>query len=687
MPPFRLSRIPIVLVLSLSVLAGCKHAEKKNLPVVKDLKISGAKQVGEGDLKKKILTSETGWWPFARDQYFDQDVWRTDLKRIERYYRERGYYQAQVVDDRVQRKGEKEVALAVEVKEGEPTIVSDHTVAGLEPLPPEHRDEVLGQVRLQKGDVFIEGEWEGLKQRLAGSLSNLGYVDAKVEGTAYVDVATQQAKVDVRVEPGSRYRFGEVELVTGPNPRVEGWRILEQARAEVKTGEWYSDTAVDEAQARVFAMGVFGAVKVRRGEPDPTSGTVPIIVDVREAPFHAIRAGVGLAVDQARNEGRVLGEYTHRDFLGGLRRLNVRGNAGWAFLPTAYASVTGAEGAKSGPIANIRTDLDQPRLFLRDLSLQSRVELERGIEPAYSFFGARGRLGVSYEPLRKLTLTLAYNFEAYRLEEGQAGLGGTAPALLFGCPRACFLSYLEQRVEWDRRDDAQEPKHGFYLALGLQEGGGPLGGSFTYFRLLPEARYYVSTLGDKLTFAGRLRMGSLHQLSANPLDSPIVARFYGGGGNSMRGFSARRMSPQFIVEKVPAPDTGFTGFAVPIGGNGLFEGTVEARYNVWGQLVVATFLDTGFVTSEALDPRTIGGNMLYAVGAGLRYRTPVGPIRLDFAYRLPIGPPLQVYRPEGLDPTYQSEGSCFGIGGQPNLTGAGAPEGPCTLHVSIGEAF
>jgi translocation and assembly module TamA len=677
----------IALALSFIVLAGCQHAEKKNLPVVKDLSIRGTEQVGQGDIKKKILTAETGWWPFARKQYFDPDIWRTDLRRIERYYRERGYYQAQVVTDDVKRTGE-EVTLAVEVKEGQPTLVSDVLITGLEALPAEHRDAALAQVELKPGDVFVEEKWEGLKQRLAGSLGNLGYVEATVEGKAYVDVATQRAKVEVRATPGPRYRFGELQLIAGPDPRVEGWRILEQARAEVKTGEWYSDTAVEEAQARVFGMGVFGAVKVRRGDPDPAAGTVPIIVDVREAPFHAIRAGVGLAVDQARNEGRLLGEYTHRDFLGDLRRLNVRGNAGWAFIPGAYANVTGAEGAKNGPIANIRADLDQPRLFVRDLSLQARAEVERGIEPAYSFFGARGRLGVTYEPVRNLSLTIAYNFEAYRLQEGDVGLGGRAPALLFGCPRTCLLSYLEQRVEWDRRDDPQEPRRGYYLALALQEGGGLLGGSFNYLRLMPEARGYVSMLPeDKLTLAARVRLGSLHPLSGNPLDSPIVSRFYGGGANSMRGFSARRMSPQIIVEKVPTPEEGFTGYALPVGGNGLFEGTLEARYNVWGQLVVATFLDTGFVTSESLDARSFSRNLLYAVGAGLRYRTPVGPIRLDFAYRLPIGPPLQLYPPEGAELTYQSEGGCFGIGGRPNLNGAGAPEGPCTLHVSIGEAF
>ncbi|MBA3473250.1 MAG: BamA/TamA family outer membrane protein, partial [Rubrobacter sp.] len=263
-------------------------------------------------------------------------------------------------------------------------------------------------------------------------------------------------------------------------------------------------------------------------------------------------------------------------------------------------------------------------------------------------------------------------------------LGQRAPALLFGCPRNCVLSFLEQVVELDRRDDKQEPKQGFLLSFSVQEGGGFLGGSFDYLRLLPEARGYVSFLEDeRLTLSAKLRVGSLLPLSGGALDTPIVARFF-SGGNAMRGFSSRRLSPMLLVAN--AGGGKFESEPLPIGGNGLFETQLEARYGLTRRLVGAVFTDWGLVTTERFRVSALRKNLQLAVGGGLRYRTPAGPVRLDLAYRPNVGPPLQIYQSEGATPTYQRSQGCFGFGSG-SATSGGSPEGPCALHLSIGEAF
>ncbi len=359
--------------------------------------------------------------------------------------------------------------------------------------------------------------------------------------------------------------------------------------------------------------------------------------------------------------------------------------------------------------------MEQPRAFFRDIRLLALLSSQRDAQQAYSFIGGHGRLGFIWQPHSAFSISPSYNLETDYLLSGQTTLGGRSPELFYGCPPGqvnCIvvLSYLEQAIVWDRRDDREDPRKGFYLALSFQEGGGPFGGSFDYYRITPEGRYYYSfPRSQQFTLAAKVRIGTLRPLRSGQ-SSPIVSRYF-SGGDAMRGFNYRRLSPLLIVPQnqsqtlqdgVAAP-LGVQGVTVPIGGNGLFESSFEARYNFTGSnFVVAAFLDTGFVTQDDV----VSGlrhqglsyftrNMEYAVGAGIRYRTAVGPIRFDIARRLNIGPPLTVLQgnpplnpPSAEDGFFGLSSGIFRTIGGRNLPGdAGYPEGIWSFHLSIGEPF
>jgi translocation and assembly module TamA len=681
------------------VAGGCASAPRRaDQPVVKSLKIEGTAQVPEGEVKEKILTTQTSAWPWATPEYFDPNTFQADLRRIERFYEARGYYQARVVEEAVVPQGAGEVAIRVRVQEGAPTHVSEVRLEGLSALGPKEREFVLEDFPIARGEVFLEEEWSGLKDELRKRLNELGYAEAVVTGEVRVDVATLAAQVLLEFTPGPRYRFGEIFVATDPNPKVPPRWIIEQARAAIRKGAWYSESALAEAQARVFKMGVFGAVKVNRGAADREEGTVPVVVDVREAPFHTLRVGGGLGLDQTRNEIRALTEYVNRNFYGGLRTLSTRVRGGWAFIPNFWAVATQdrSSAPKSAPLFNLLTEFEQPRVFLPSLRYLTSLEGEFRPEQAYTLLGGQLKTGLSWQPHPDVVAQLSYNLEAYHFLSGQAVLGGRSPALAFGCPDPCMLSFIEQQVEWDRRNERAQPSSGYYLALTLQAGGGPLGGSFSYLRLSPDARYYFPVLPkDRLTVALRARLGTL--LSAPGIESPIVARFY-SGGSAMRGYNNRRLSPLLLVpaegsrlgDGLAAPLGRQPGETVPIGGDGLFEGSVEARYRLSDKLLGALFMDTGFVTRPELNfgrvAEFFSEKMQYAVGTGIRYLTLVGPVRVDLAYRLPWGSPPPVYELGGTYLLAPPGGGCFGIGerqGGPTTS----PEGRCTLHISIGEAF
>ena len=177
----------------------------------------------------------------------------------------------------------------------------------------------------------------------------------------------------------------------------------------------FSDDALEEAQRRVFAMNVFSTARVTTGRPDPATRHIPVVVEVREGPLRTLRGGGGLGLDQIRQEARLIGEWTHRNFLGGLRRLALRGEAGWAFLPTVWdvAQSSAKKGARNGPIFTLAGDFDQPRMFGRP-SLRGKLSLqvERTMEQTYDSIGAKSSTGVSWAPYSTLTVFPTYNLES-----------------------------------------------------------------------------------------------------------------------------------------------------------------------------------------------------------------------------------------------------------------------------------
>jgi Outer membrane protein/protective antigen OMA87 len=601
-----------------------------------------------------------------------------------------GFYQAQVVDEEVKPEGDG-VALIVKVNEGQPTKVSKIDLEGLDTLEPNFQERVRRSVPLKVGEVLKEDGWAGVKREVTSALRELGYAEAEVRGEVFVETTDQTARIRLLCVPGPRYKFGNIFVATGPKPSVQVRYIIDQAQGAIRKGDWFSTKALDEAQRRVFMMGVFGAVKVTTGTPDRTNAVVPVVVDVREAPFHTIRYGGGIGLDPVRQEYRLIAEYTDRNFLGDLRKLTLRGKVGWAFLPALWNI------DQHAPIFDFYAEFEQPRFPGRDFKWISSVNVYKNLEQAYNYYGVRGRTGIVWQPLSSFRIYPSYNIEVDRITGVTTGLTGSAPALAYGCnlsPESptcyVFLSYLELLIEWDKRDDKLEPRNGWFISLGIQQGGGWLGGDYTYVRLFPDLRAYKSW--GKFTLAGKLRIGTL--LSKDV--SPITSRFFSGGGTFHRGFGSRRLSPLYPVANNNATPTNplvgtvgtpqLNGTYVPVGGDGIWDSSIELRYKLFGQLTLAVFLDAGFVSIESFDFRDVGPKMQYAVGFGLRYNTIVGPIRVDFAYRLNHGGPLPIIS-DPAHPVYAPGGSeCFGLG-TGSTTYGGYPEGRCALTISIGEAY
>lgn len=726
---------PLALLTLTLVCAGCVTTPPTpDARKVDDFEIEGTKHLSESDVKDKIVTTESPWLSYiapwmSPPQWFDPLAWQADLRRIQRFYEANGYYQARVLEDQITEVGTDKVKLLVKLREGEPARVATIDIVGLEALPQAMQSEVTRKLPLEQGDIFLEDSWARAKQQLGARLRELGFAEVAVTGEAIVDAENARVDLSLSIETGPRYKIGKTFVATDPGAQVPARRIADTASPELVPGDWFSESALNKAQARVFQMGVFAGVKVNRGLPDRANQTVPIVIDTREAPFKSIRLGVGLGGDLIRQEAHLIGEFTNRnlgfsslfnkDLI--LDRLTLKAKLGIAFVPNVIDVARSLPTAKWGPIWSLNVEYEVPRIFqIRTLSLQTNVEILRLLDNAFDYDALEPKFGFVWRPTTDVTIFPSINANIFLLRT-EFSLLETGPVDALGCPvqpNLCVVGYLDLMAEWDRRDNRAEPHEGFYAAMNVSGGVAQTAKLSPFLRVTPEVRGYVSFgLEKRVTLAGRVRAGSIF---APDNDTPIVMRYF-SGGSGMRGFQQRRLSPmravpttqlmedpacagQFGCRLIPNPDPAVgaaRGKTLPVGGSGLLEASLELRWAVSENWVLALFNDWGAVTVDTLfaPGQDLFATLYTAIGFGVRYRTPLGPIRVDLAFRLPFVGGVQVVDP-GNTTAYQSQPGCFfGAGsGQlywdsmtyaptPTPAQAGMPDNLCSAHLSIGEAF
>jgi len=182
-------------------------------------------------------------------------------------------------------------------------------------------------------------------------------------------------------------------------------------------------------------------------------------------------------------------------------------------------------------------------------------------------------------------------------------------------------------LDWQRTvtDNALNPRHGYQIALHSEKAGQVLPSTFNYFALSADARNFLP-IGNRIVVANRLLVGNIRPAGYVQAQVPFSKKFFLGGATSLRGWGRFEVSPLAAGE--------------PVGGDAMFSFSSEARAVLKGKLGGVLFLDAGNVWT---DLRTVNFNEIrYDVGTGLRYSTPVGPIRLDWGYQLNPIPGLLV---------------------------------------------
>jgi outer membrane protein assembly factor BamA len=551
---------------------------------------------------------------------------QVDADRIRGEYLRKGYLDVDV-RPRVERKGD-DATVIYTIEEGVRAVTrtvitglpSDVSVA-----------KVRAQLPLQEGKPFDYEPYDLAKPELLGVVQDAGYAHAQLDASVVADRASHTAIIELAYTPGPKCSFGPVEVtgVTGELSRAVRERVT------FTSGQPYSTQAILETQRNLYGLGRFSTVQV---QPDRSAGeVVGVQIAVTEAARHEVTLGGGLGVDPTSFEVRGRAGYVI---------------AGWPFpLDTATVDLRPAyavlrDGSSYEPRIRALGKLERRDLFWT----YTKTSVEAGYNylpvEAYTSYGPLARLGFE-TPLGtpRVLLRVGWGFENndFRNINPLIARAPVTPPL----PEQLRINHTErigtyqQGLVVDLRDHPIEPTLGAYGDLRIGEGTKYAGGAYDYVLVLPDLRGYVPLVAGAV-LAAHARFGAIYG------DVPATERFFAGGAISQRGFSERRLAPTrsgYVKvtdkdeDKLCHPDIEMPGcefHVVPYGGAGMIDTSLEARLPITTvkqmPLGAVVFLDGGDVTETPgeLDPT----HLHWALGAGLRLMTIVGPVRLDVGYRL-----------------------------------------------------
>jgi outer membrane protein assembly complex protein YaeT len=571
------------------------------------LRFEGNHGVGSSALRDALITKPRRWFVLWQQRpLFDPYTFRTDLGRIRALYRSRGYYHAVVTSTvQVPERGDV-VNVTVSIEEGTPVRVTDVDL-DIEGIALAADDEKLLRhlLPLEPGDVFEEDRYERGRSVLRDWFRQRGYARVTVEKSARVDVRDDTATVRYRVDAGPSSVFGPV-TISG----------LDEVDAEVvrreiafKTGEPFRQSLLDKTRKNIDALHIFRSVRLV--EDTSRDAAVAIDIAVAEAERHEVKLGVGYETEEG-----------------------IRGTAGWrdySFLGDARQ--LGVSVRISQLYRTIAADFLQPHFPSQTSRVRVIFLQEQTQDTTYTLNETRAMPRLEWEITPRLTTYAFYRASLNLLPQGDIKTS-VRKALPEAHPSRSVASGLGLGVDLNETDDLVNPTRGGIARFSVEPVGGALGGDIDLIRVIGEGRVYVP-LPFEFGAAGRTRFGSQDDTNGSA-QIPIFERFYAGGIGSVRGYARRRVGPlasQLLPLSVcNAHGKNFIDCDQPVGGKSLVELSAELRRPVTETIDVIGFLDAGQVSLRSWDFPL--GDLQYGIGVGARYRSVIGPLRVDLGFPL-----------------------------------------------------
>lgn len=625
-----------LMVLKMSICAAhtaTAQPEEEQNPVIWSVSFEGNENYSNIVLREVVGADAPSFFRkiFRKNENYllNETELKRDRIRILRYYQRRGFYNADVQYEIQTGNREWKKKIVFMIEEGKPMMITssavtvdadESTVAEIT----ESRDFVRARQRhdYQTGERYEsirEADVEGLFLRV---LENMGYAWPEVNIQTEADSISGETEVDILIRPNVKTYFSDIEI-EGELSVPE--RVVRR-EADIAEGELYRRDKMQDAQRQIFNHHLFRFATVT--VPDqPADSTINLLIRVREHPLRTIQTTFGVGREEWLR-GQV--GWQHRNINGKGHRLGARARA--SFIDQ-----------------RLGVDYLIPYVFNPKSSYISSLFGQHRLEPAYELFQAGVSNSLIYQARQNATMTASYEFTKNEELSRERDVSLPDSVINYNISSLSFSGYYREGLSREQQGWVIQPFAEFSGTFGES--------SYKFQKFSLDVRRYTPVT-NSLTVAARLNAGAIFYTQPDSLPSNI--RFYSGGTNSVRGWTRQSLGPG----RPGFDDDGEFSSYVPVGGRAMFTFNLELRKQLSGFLRnvgLAAFLDGGQVwrSVSRMEERPVQ----FGAGGGFRYQSPIGPVRVDVAYKLnPTEQDLNIYNGRDYGSPWDRIGIHFSIG-------------------------
>ena len=464
-------------------------------------------------------------------------------------------------------------------------------------------------------------------------LKNLGFSYAEVAITSKIDTARLQADLTITAKPGPKTYIETLE-VEGAEKLPGDYVIRETG---LRTGDLYIYDEIQEAQQELFNHHMYRFVTI--GIPEqPKDTTLDMRIRVRENTLRSIQTLVGFGTEELLR-GEV--SWTHRSAFGRGHKFSASGRA--SFIEQTAS-----------------LDYLFPYIFNTKSSIVISPFGQHLLEKSFELLRGGITNSFIYQYNENVTGSISYQYTKNQELSQQPDANLPDTTLQYDLSSLQFSGYYSQGFSRDQRGWVLQPYAEVSGFLGMA--------TFSFQKLSVDVRRYIEVT-PSTTLAARVQAGSLFSVDTDSLPNNI--RFFLGGTNSVRGWYRQELGPkQARVRTDSVQNNGTfqdtTEFVryIPTGGRSMFGFNLEVRQDL-DELIkgfgISAFLDGGQVWN---DLNNIGNRPIqFGIGGGFRYRSPIGPLRIDVGYKVnPTKQDLDIFQGQDFGNVWNRIGIHFSIG-------------------------